>query len=138
MGRRETLKGRAILDLTQPTILVRQDAFLALGMGCSSPDFEVKYPVSQHPLPDPPSRSAEEYEATHYHLLEYILRADMVDDFCALQLEGEENWEDILLHGHNQGGGRRQTTPGREGDFFPLYAGTIPHPPECGGTGEYP
>ena len=28
-----------------------------------------------------------------------------------MHLEGEENWEDILLQGHNQGGGRWQTAP---------------------------
>ena len=37
VGRRETLKGPAIPDLTQPTICVTQDAFFALGMGCPSP-----------------------------------------------------------------------------------------------------
>ena len=61
VGRRETLKGSAIPDLTEPTIFVTQDAFLALGMGCPSPDIAVKYPVLRHPLPDPPSRTPEEY-----------------------------------------------------------------------------
>ena len=111
MGRRESLKGPAIPDLTQPTTFVRQDAFFALGMGCPSPHIAVKYPVSRHPLPDPPSRTPEEYEATGYHLVEDILPPDLVDQLCALQLEGEENWEDILLQGHNQGGGRQQNTP---------------------------
>ena len=37
---------------------------------------------------------------------------DLVDQLCALHLEGDENCEDILLLGHNQGGGRRQTAPG--------------------------
>ena len=31
----------------------------------------------------------------------------------------EENWEDILLQGHNQGGGRRQTTPGAVNNSVP-------------------
>ena len=35
VGRRETLKGPAIPDLTQPTIFVTHDAFFALGMRCS-------------------------------------------------------------------------------------------------------
>ena len=34
VGRREALKGRAIPDLTQPTIPVTQEDFFALGMGC--------------------------------------------------------------------------------------------------------
>ena len=63
VGRREALKAPAIPDLTQPTIFVTQDAFFALGMGCPSPDIAAKYPVSRHPLPDPPSRTPEEYEA---------------------------------------------------------------------------
>ena len=37
--------------------------------------------------------------------MEDILPGDLVDQLCALHLEGEENWEDILLKGHNQGGG---------------------------------
>ena len=81
-------------------------------MGCLSPDMPVKYPLSRHLLPDPPSRTPEEYEATGYLLVEDILPPDLVDELCALQLEGEENWEDILIQGHNQGGGRRQTAPG--------------------------
>ena len=112
MGRRETLKGPAIPDLTQSTVFVTQDAFFALGMGCPSPDIAVKYPVSRHLLPDPPSRTPEAYEATGDRLLEGVLPADLVDELCAVQLEGEDNWEDILLQGHNQGGGRRQTAPG--------------------------
>ena len=112
MGWHETLKGPAIPDLTQPTIFVTRDAFFALGMGCLSPDMAVNYPVSRHPLPDPPSRTPEEYEATGYCLVHDILVADLVHELCSLQLEGEENWEDILLHGHTQGGGRRQTAPG--------------------------
>ena len=111
VGRRETLKGPAIPDLTQPTIIVTQNVFFALGMGFPSPDMAVKYHVSRHPLPDPPFRTPEAYEATGYRLLEDVLPADLVDAFCALQLEGEENWEDILLQGHNQGGGRRQIAP---------------------------
>ena len=55
MGRRETLKGPAIPDFTQPTNFVTQDAFLALGMGCPSLDIALIYPVSRHPLPVPPS-----------------------------------------------------------------------------------
>ena len=97
VGRRETLKGPAIPDLTQPTIFVPHDAFFALGTGCPSQDTAVKYPVSRHPLPDPPSRTPEEYEATGYHSVEDILPSDLVDQLCALQLEGDENWEDILL-----------------------------------------
>ena len=114
VGRREALKGPAIPDLTKPTISVTQDDFFALGMGCLSPDIEVKYPVSRHPLPDPPSRTPvdEEYEVTGYRLVEDILPGDLVDQLCAVHLEGEENWEDILLQGHNQGGGRWQTAPG--------------------------
>ena len=42
-----------------------------------------------------------------------ILPPDLVDEFCALRLEGEDNWEDILLQGHNQGVGCRQTAPGK-------------------------
>ena len=97
MGRRETLTGPAIPDLTQPTIFVTQDAFFALGMGCASPDIAVKYPVSRHPLPDPPSRTPGEFEATGYRLVEDILPRDLVDQLCALQSEGEENWQDIFL-----------------------------------------
>ena len=40
----------------------------------------------------------EEYEATGYRLVEDILPGDLVDQLCAVHLEGEENWEDILLH----------------------------------------
>ena len=105
--------------MTQPTICVTQDDFFALGMGCPSPDISVKYPVSRHPLPDPPSRTPEEYEATGYRLVEDILPGDLVDQLCALHLEGEENWEDILLQGHNQGGGRRQTAPGTLDKWLP-------------------
>ena len=47
VGGRETLKGPAIADLTQPTISVTQDAFFALGMGCPSPDIAMKYRVSR-------------------------------------------------------------------------------------------
>ena len=66
MGRRETLTGPAIPDLTRffVTIFVTQDAFFVLGMGCPSPDIAVKYLVSRHPLPDPPFKTPEEYEAT--------------------------------------------------------------------------
>ena len=81
-------------------------------MGCLSPDIAVKHPVSRHPLPDLPSRSPEEYEATGYRLLEDVLLADLVVESCALYLEGEQNCVDILLEGHNQGGGRRQTALG--------------------------
>ena len=120
VGRREALKGPAISDLTQPTISVTQDDFFAPGMGCPSPDIAVKYPVSRHPLPDPlPSRTPEEYEATGYRLVEDILPGDLVDQLCAVHLEGEENWEDILLQGHNQGGGRRQTAPGTVDKWLP-------------------
>ena len=119
MGRRETLKGPAIPDLTQPTIFVSQHAFLALGMGCPLSDIALKYPVSGHPLPDPPSRNPEKYEATGYRLVEDIVPADLVDQLCALQLEGEENREGILLQGHNQGGGRRQTAPGTVNKWLP-------------------
>ena len=44
--------------------------------------------------------------------MEDILPPDLLDQLCALQLEGDENWEEILFHGHNQGGGHRQTAPG--------------------------
>ena len=54
VGRRETLKGPANPDLTQPTIFVTQDAFFALGMGCPSRDIAVKWGMSRHPLPDRP------------------------------------------------------------------------------------
>ena len=119
MGWREALKGPAIPDLTQPTISVTQDDFFALGMGCPLPDIALKYPVSRHPLPDPPSRTPEEYEATGYRLVEDILPGDLVDQLCALHLEGEENWEDIVLQGHNQGGGHRQTAPGTVDKWLP-------------------
>ena len=36
-----------------------------------------------------------------------------------MHLEGDENWEDILLQGHNQGGGRRQTAPGTVNKWLP-------------------
>ena len=88
-------------------------------MGCLSPDIAVKYPLSRHPLPDPPSRTPEEYEVPGYCLVEDILPPELVDQLCALQLEGEENWEDILLQGHNQGGGRRQTAPGTVNKWLP-------------------
>ena len=97
MGRRETLKGPAIRDLTQPTIFVSQDAFFGSGMGCPSPDIAVKCSVSRLPLPDLPSKTPEEYEAIGYRLVEDILPSDLVDQLCALQLQGDENWEDILL-----------------------------------------
>ena len=91
-------------------------------MGCPSPDIALKYPVSRRPLPDPPSRTPEEYEATGYHLVEDIVLADLVDELCALQLEGEENWEDILLQGHNQGGGSQAPAnrPGNGEQLAPL------------------
>ena len=108
VGRRETFKGLSIPDLTQPTIFVTHDEFFALRTGCPSPNIAVKYPVSHHLLPGPPSRTPEEYEATCYRLVEDVLPGDLVDQFCAVHLEGDENWEDILLQGHNQGGGRRQ------------------------------
>ena len=148
VGRREALKGPAIRDLTQPTISVTQDDFFALGMGCPSPDIAMKYPVSRHPLPDPRSRTPDEYEATGYRLLEDILPGDLVDQLCALHLEGEENWEDILLQGHNQGGGRRQTAPGTVdkwlpsdiqwrlrrilGDLFPVLEDLVDREPRLG------
>ena len=119
MGRRETLKGPAIRDLTPPTNFVTQDAFFALGLGCPSPDIAVKYLVSQHPLPDPPSRTPEEYEATIYRLVEDILPRDLVDQLCALHLEGDENREDILLRGHNQVSGRRETALGTVNKWLP-------------------
>ena len=103
MGRLETLKGPAIPHLKQPTVFVTQDAFFAPGMGCPSPDIAVKCLVSQHPLLDPPSRSLEECDATGYRLLEDVLPADLPDELCGLNLQGEENWEDILLQGHNHG-----------------------------------
>ena len=109
MGLREALKGPAIPDLTQPAIFVTRDAFFALGMGCPSLDIAVKYLLSRHPLPDPPSRTPEACEATGCRLLEDVLPADLVDELCALQWEGEENREHIHLQGHNQGGGCRQT-----------------------------
>ena len=34
-------------------------------------------------------------------------------------MEGEKNWEDILLRGHNQGGGRRQTALGTVDKWLP-------------------
>ena len=119
VGWRETLKGPAIPDLTQPTIFVTRDAFFALGMGCPSPDIAAKYPVSCHLLPDPPSRTPEAYEATGYRLVEEILPRDLLDQLCAVHLEGDENWEDILLQGHNQGGGRRQIAPGTVSKWLP-------------------
>ena len=119
VGRREALKGPAIPDLTRPTISITQDDFLALGMGCPSAEITVKYLVSRHLLPDPPSRTPEEYEATGYRLVEDILPGDLVDRLCVLPLEGEENWEDILLQGHNQGGGRQQTAPGAVDKWLP-------------------
>ena len=42
-----------------------------------------------------------------------------MDELCALHLEGEGNWEDILLQGHNQDGGRRQTAPGTVDKWLP-------------------
>ena len=119
MGRRESLKGPAIPDWTQPTIFVTHDAFFALGTGCPSPDIAVKCGVSRHPRRDPPSRTPEEYEATGYRLVEDIPPPDLVDQLCVLQLEGEVNWEDIPLQGHNQGGGRRQTTRGTVNKWLP-------------------
>ena len=119
VGRRETLEGPAVRDLTQPTILVTQDAFFALGMGCLSPNIVVKCPVSRHPLPEPPSRSPKAYETTGYRSLQHVLPPDMVDELCAVQLEGEENWEDIVLEGYNEGSGRRQTAPGTVDKWLP-------------------
>ena len=111
VGWREALKEPAIPDVTEPTFFVAQVAFCALDMGCPSPDIVVKYPLSRYQLPDPLSRTLEEYEPTGYRLVEDILPGDLVDQLCAVPLEGDENWEDILLQGHNQGGGRRQTAP---------------------------
>ena len=51
--------------------------------------------------------------------MEDILPGDLVDQLCAVHLEGEENREDILLQGHNQGGGRRQTAPGTVDKWLP-------------------
>ena len=65
------------------------------------------------------SRTPEEYEATGYRLVEDILPGDLVDQLCAVHLEGEENWEDVLLQGHNQGGGRRHTAPGTVNKWLP-------------------
>ena len=93
-----------------------------------SVDIAVKYPVSRHPLPDPPSWTPEGYEATSYCLVENILPPDLVDELCALQLEGEETWEDILLRGHNQGGGRRQTALGTVNRWLcPELKWRLPH-----------
>ena len=36
-----------------------------------------------------------------------------------MHLEGDEIWEDILLQGHNQRGGRRQTAPGTVNKWLP-------------------
>ena len=119
VGRREALKGPSIPDLVQPTIFVKQDEFFALGMGCPSPVIAVKHRVSRHSLPDPPSRTPEEYEATGYRLVEEVLPGDLVDQLCAVHWEGDENCEDILLQGHNQGGGRRQTAPGTVNKWLP-------------------
>ena len=88
-------------------------------MGCLSPDIAVKYPVSRHPMPNPPSTIPEEYKATGYRLVEDFLPSDLVGRLCAMQLEGYENWEDILLEGHNQGRGRRQTAPGTVNKWLP-------------------
>ena len=55
---------------------------------------------------------------------------DLVDHLCALHLEGDENGEHILLQGHNQGGGRRQTAPGTVNNGVrrcKRSAGTPPH-----------
>ena len=38
---------------------------------------------------------------------------------CAVDLDGDENWEDIPLQGHNQGGGRRETAPGTVNNWLP-------------------
>ena len=119
MGRCETLKGPAIPNWTQPTFFVTQDTFFALGMGCPSPEIALKYPVSRHPLPDPPSGTPEEYEAIGYRSVQVIVPGDLVDQLCAVHLEGDENWEDILLQGHNQGGWRRQTAPGTVNKSLP-------------------
>ena len=86
VGRRETLKGPAISDLAHPIFFLTQDTFFALGIGCLSPDIAVKYPVSRHPLPEPPSRTPEEYEATSCRLVEDFLPPDLVDELCAVQL----------------------------------------------------
>ena len=79
----------------------------------------MKNPVSRHPLPDLSSRTLEEYEATGYRLVEDVLPEDLVDQLCALHLEGDDNWEDILLQGHNQGGGRRHTGLGTVNKWLP-------------------
>ena len=44
---------------------------------------------------------------------------DLVDQLCAVHLEGDENGKDILLQGHNQGAGRRQTAPGTVNNWLP-------------------
>ena len=125
VGRRKTLKGPAIPNWTHPTFFVMQDTFFALGMGCPSPDIAPNYPVSRHPLPDPPSGTPEEYEAIGYRLVEDILPGDLVDELCAVHLEGDENWEDSPLQGHNQGGWRRQTAPGTVNKWLPSKSSAL-------------
>ena len=51
--------------------------------------------------------------------MEDILPGDLVDQLCPVHLEGDENSEDILLQGHNQGGGRRQNAPGTVNKWLP-------------------
>ena len=79
----------------------------------------MKYLVFRHPLPDPPSRSPEEYEATGYRLMGDILPSDLVDELCALQLDGDENSANILLHARNQGDGRQPNDPGKVNKWLP-------------------
>ena len=52
-------------------------------------------------------------------MVEEILPRDLVDQLFAVHLEGDENGEDILLQGHNQGGGRRQTAPATVNKWLP-------------------
>ena len=121
MGRRVALRGPAIHDLTQSTVFVQHDTFFALGVGLPSQDIAVKYPVSptQHPLPDAPSRSPKEYEATGYRLFKDLLLTDVVDALCALDLKGGELGGNSPS-GPQPRGGRRQMAPGTLDKWHPL------------------
>ena len=53
----------SVLDLPVLGATTSYTTAATYGMGCLSPDIAVKYPVSCHLLPDPPSRTPEAYES---------------------------------------------------------------------------
>ena len=65
-GNFRALRGPRILDLTRATLFASKDSFCAIGMWCPSPNIAMGYLVSRHFLPDPPSKTADDYDAIGY------------------------------------------------------------------------